>query len=162
VTTQLTSRSNRILAALRDYLTPETFAADADTLRECYRGLIRSELNRDPETAWELQLFDIIGTARRAEWAREYRHAARVLSRLVDVSAWDDVVKVRGAYLDQLGRVVIDSDQYAAVCDAIDRVKTDDRSLDTDEYAGMVLDAIGAVLASDLTREGRTADTLER
>lgn len=34
------------------------------------------------------------------------------------------------------------SAQYAAICDVIDRVKTDERSLDTDEYASMILAAL--------------------
>lgn len=158
----LTSRSNRILAALRDYLTPETFAPDVDTLRACRDGLADFAAGRSAESEWELRLFDLAPFAREGEWGREVRHASRVIGRLVDVIEADSVTRVNGAYLDQLGRVVIDSDQYAAVCEAIDRVKTDARSLDTDEYAGMVLDAIGAVLASDLAREGRDAATLAR
>lgn len=31
---------------------------------------------------------------------------------------------------------------YDALCDVIDRAKNDDRSLDTDEYAGMILDVM--------------------
>lgn len=34
------------------------------------------------------------------------------------------------------------TDQYAAICRVIDRVKTDDRTLDTDEYASMIVDAL--------------------
>lgn len=34
------------------------------------------------------------------------------------------------------------SARYAAICDVIDRVKTDERSLDTDEYASMILAAL--------------------
>ena len=33
-------------------------------------------------------------------------------------------------------------DQYAAICRVIDRVKTDARNLDTDEYASMIVDAL--------------------
>ncbi len=34
---------------------------------------------------------------------------------------------------------------YYAICAVIDRVKTDDRHLDTDEYAGMIVEALGGV-----------------
>lgn len=37
--------------------------------------------------------------------------------------------------------------QYDKVCEAIDRAKMDDRSLDTDEYAGLVLEALGVDIA---------------
>ncbi|WP_137878676.1 hypothetical protein [Microbacterium sp. 4NA327F11] len=37
-------------------------------------------------------------------------------------------------------------DEYTAVCDVIDAVKTDDRSEDTDLYAGRILDALGVHL----------------
>jgi hypothetical protein len=37
----------------------------------------------------------------------------------------------------------IDSSQYDALCTVIDEIKTADRSLDTDEYAGKLLEAIG-------------------
>lgn len=40
-------------------------------------------------------------------------------------------------------RLLITPDDYAKVCAVIDRVKTDERSLDTDEYAGMILDTLG-------------------
>lgn len=34
---------------------------------------------------------------------------------------------------------------YDAICAVIDRVKSDDRHLDTDEYAGMIVEALGGV-----------------
>lgn len=34
--------------------------------------------------------------------------------------------------------------QYEAICAVIDRAKNDDESLDTDEYAGAILEALGA------------------
>ncbi|QNJ55581.1 hypothetical protein SEA_PHINKY_90 [Microbacterium phage Phinky] len=38
--------------------------------------------------------------------------------------------------------------QYDKVCEAIDSAKNDDRSLDTDEYASIVLDALGITVDS--------------
>ncbi|AWN03597.1 hypothetical protein PBI_HYPERION_82 [Microbacterium phage Hyperion] len=38
--------------------------------------------------------------------------------------------------------------QYDKVCEAIDRAKNDDRSLDTGEYADIVLDALGVTVDS--------------
>lgn len=57
--------------------------------------------------------------------------------------------------------------QYDKVCEAIDSAKNDDRSLDTDEYAGIVLDALGITIESALpglvfrTRTSRAATTDE-
>lgn len=39
-------------------------------------------------------------------------------------------------------KLIITPDDYAKVCAVVDRVKTDERSLDTDQYAGMILDAL--------------------
>lgn len=39
----------------------------------------------------------------------------------------------------------INDDVYDRICDVIDRAKNDDRSLDTDEYAAMIVDALRSV-----------------
>lgn len=75
-------------------------------------------------------------------------HVLRVTAPLygtltVEVEAATSIPRPRALTSD--GKLVLDSAEYQAICDVIDRVKTDERNLDTDEYAGMILSNIGAV-----------------
>jgi hypothetical protein len=42
--------------------------------------------------------------------------------------------------------MTITDEAHTAICAVIDRVKLDDRNLDTDEYAGMIIDGLRGVL----------------
>lgn len=55
---------------------------------------------------------------------------------LVDEDSGDDL-EIIGVRID------ISDEKYQALTEVIDRVKLDATSLDTDQYAGMVLDALG-------------------
>lgn len=67
-----------------------------------------------------------------------------------ELTQLDAILTTRQVDDDQAAR-----DEYSAVCDVIDRAKNDGRSLDTDEYAGMIYNALAPArrpLVEALTR----------
>lgn len=55
-------------------------------------------------------------------------------------------------------KTVITREEYGKLCDVIDRVKTDERSLDTDQYAGAIMEALGLSFYDDEPRQPASWD----
>lgn len=121
------SAHNRILAAAREYLAPETFTVDRDDYRRLADEIAAFNPGSDADTEFGERLFDLRGYGTTFLFEAEREHAVKVLNRLAE---WNPTPR----------------DRYGIFCWVIDQVKTDDRSRDTDEYAS----AIDAALPSTI------------
>lgn len=84
--------------------------------------------------AWAEQKAEELGIdTSYADWSRLRLEDDELVIVVTETRSGDEAQQAVAAALDAA---------YDGICAAIDRAKSDDRSLDTDEYAGMVVDAV--------------------